>query len=713
MMQNNHSSYINVYTRNTPEPVYSYRSGLTVYEERLSDGMLIPGGWNAAGYPLNVLSNLPTFVSDHQYPSSFHVAIDGESVEYRLELQDFAVLDRENGSKEAVLTLRSAFKPMEIAVHTLLDGTAMFSRWLEIRNLSAETMAVSGLSLFSGIAEQTDPMKFGTSYKPEEIYTLGYFGDDSGHREGDMIWRPLLFEKTTIAGRYSRYRCRHPLFFLKNNLTGLMFFGQMAYTGGYRFSFDYDANRNGPPATLMFDLAIEGLDPLYQLEAGKTLVTPQMHIGVLFGNVDDAVNASYDHIRRSVLNLPEADGAVCPVVAGIGPEHNMEVQGTMRFMEQAAAAGAEVFYIDAGWYCPPGKEESEWWGRAGIWEADPERYPNGFREIRDYAKKLGLKFGLWMDPERIGTGIQMYFDRLDWITSEPWNKRSYGIVDFTIPEAAAWVENEIARVIEENELDFFRLDYNIAEVVTPFVKNGERQEYTLLKHYEGVYAMYERLKKRFPHVIFENCAGGGGRTDLGIMRYFHHTWVSDCQKAPRSVCITSGMTMALPPERVARLLAGMGGFRYASLDFQMRNTMLGHISMAPLKPDGVEWNTEQLDFIRHSVDVYKNFIRPFLPTAHMYHHNEAIPDAQKDGWLAMELSAADKTKEAVTIFALSKPVPVIPIRFRGVDAGKTYRVTFDNTGTSVLYTGYELKTTGLTFRLAPLTSELLLLEEVQ
>jgi len=93
------------------------------------------------------------------------------------------------------------------------------------------------------------------------------------------------------------------------------------------------------------------------------------------------------------------------------------------------------------------------------------------------------------------------------------------------------MESEIARVIEENKLDFFRLDYNtgsgrgIKGMRDGFIENG------YWRYYENLYAIYSRLRQRFPNVIFENCAGGGARTDIGMVRWFHHTDVTDWQIA--------------------------------------------------------------------------------------------------------------------------------------------------------------------------------------
>lgn len=720
----NKRNYVNVFLRDQKEPVYCYRSGLTVYEERFLDGALIPGGWNAAGYPLNVLSNCPTYLKQDGFaePTSFHVELDGECMDFFLEVKNYEKKEMENGSEEFILTLASNIKPVEIKVHTLLDGTPVLTRWLEVTNLSDRDMALSRMSVLSGALDYMDNYRvYDTNARPEDIYEIGYFDNSCWGREGDFSWKPLGFDRTAVAGRFHRARYRYPAFFLKNKLTGMIYFGQIGWTSGYEFVFDYNArhvfgdnagNENDAVA-LSYEMSVAGYNPLRLIAPGETYVSPKAHMGAIFGTMDDAVNAGYDHIRRSALNLPEANGDACLVGSGMGPEHDMSMETSKRFADQMKAVGAEIFIVDAGWYCPPHKE-TEWWARTGDWEFDKDRYPNGIEELRDYLHSIGMKFGLWMESERLGTDARICKEHPEWFKKRPFGKTVPGFIDFTNPEAAAWVESEVARIIEEYQLDLFRVDYNINSTQYHYAVEGERYEYGTVKHYEAVYAMYERLKKRFPNVIFENCAGGGGRLDLQMLRSFNHTWVSDWQKAPTSQYITNGMSLVLPPERIDRLVAGMGCHQYASLDFHMRNAMLGHLTLNVFSPAAAEYNEQQLDFIRHSVEVYKSFIRPMLPTAHMYHHNEDIPCVKKDGYSALELASADRGKAAITVLtvpgAKEQRINIIP---RGVDASGTYRVTLDNTGDTMLVSGRELVMNGISTRiLGAMTSELILIQAV-
>ena len=120
-----------------------------------------------------------------------------------------------------------------------------------------------------------------------------------------------------------------------------------------------------------------------------------------------------------------------------------------------------------------------------------------------------------------------------------------------------------------------------------------------------------------------------------MMKAFNHTWVSDCQCAPHSLYITNGMTMALPPERVDRLFAGMGCHSFGSFDLQMRNTMLTHMSLNVVAPASASLIPLQMEFVIHSTDIYKEFIRPILPTAKMCHHTPDSSESLKDGFSAL------------------------------------------------------------------------------
>ncbi len=700
------NGFCDLYYQAGENPVFSYRSSLAVYEEVLQGGVLVASGYNAAGYPLNVLSGFPSRLNpvDFAEPSAFNIEIDGRSIDFGLKFVELKTERTENGV-EAVLILDSTVKPVRLKIHTLLDGTQMFSRYIEIENLSDDSLALSRLSLIAGGLEKTEHDRYSIHADVSKIYSVGYFESDRWGREGEFVWHDLAPETFCVSTRFGNDRFRHPLIFIRNNLTGLIYFSQIGWSSGCRFTLDYNANGERTSSALAFKAEVVSHNPMAVIAPKETFITPEVHMGVINGGLDDAVNEMHAHIRKSVLNMKEADPSQCLVGAGMGAEHDMSVETSKNFMRQFADMGAEVFIVDAGWECPPEKQ-TEWGNYSGTLTPDPDRYPNGLSEISEYCHSLGMKFGLWVDIESLGRNCPYFDERPEWRATDIFGKRNPRMIDMSNPEAAKWAEDELARIISEYKLDLLRVDHNVS-FREYFAFNGG--ECISIRHHQAVYKMYENLKKRFPTVIFENCAGGGARTDLGMMKNFNHTWVSDCQRAPYSVSITNGMTMALPPERVDRLFAGMGCHEHGSLDLQMRNTMLTHMTLNVVAPVGAELNSSQMDFIRRSVKLYKDFIRPFLPTAKVYHHT---PEAKKEGLCVLEIAAPDSTKGAIGIFTLSKAQKIC-VTPKGINAGKNYKITLDNSGASFVMSGYELMNEGLKIDIpSSLAAELVMYEEV-
>ena len=712
------NGYFNIYQPSGDHPVFCYRSGLAVYEETFTCGALVASGWNCAGYPLNVLAGYPTRI-DHKlftHPAAFRLEMDGQDLSFDWELEGFSE-NHQDTCTESILTLRSRIKPLRVKVHTRLDGTQMLTRWLEMENCSDTPMNLSRLVLWGGGLEVMDRTDLTRSDEVETFYCLGYFDSDSWGREGQFVWRDLQPTATRIDTRFGHDRYRHPMVFLRNRITGVLYFCQIGWSGGCGFTLDYHATPDNKRSILSLEAEITGYAPLLVLRPGEIYTSPEIHMGAILGGIDDAVNEMHSHIRRSVLCATEIDPSSCLIGGGMGAEHDMSIDTTKSFIRQFAQMGAEVFLLDAGWVCPPGFP-IDWVNYNGTNTHDVQRYPGGMQELRDYCHSLGMKFGLWMEVERLGNFAPALKEHPHWIVKDVYGQPAKSnMLNLTIPEAAQWAEAELARIITEYGLDLLRVDHNPGST-NHFVledTGAGRKECLSIRHTDAVYRIYGNLKRRFPHVIFENCASGGGRTDLGIMKHFNHTWVSDWQRAPRSLLITNGMTMALPPERVDRLFAGMNCHPFGSLDLQMRNTMLCHMTLNVIAPADAELSSQQMAFVRHSTDIYKHFIRSFLPTAKIFHHTPEAAECMQSGILAMEIASSCGDRGAAAVYSLPG-VKADAYRFipKGLDASKTYKVTLDNSGAVMQLSGYQLQNSGIRIHIpTSMSSELILFEAAQ
>jgi alpha-galactosidase len=287
-------------------------------------------------------------------------------------------------------------------------------------------------------------------------------------------------------------------------------------------------------------------------------------------------------------------------------------------------------------------------------------------------------------------------------------------LDFAKPEVAAWAESEIARLIRKYDLDMFRLDYN-----TTVEEGGNRLkdgflENTQWRHVEALYAMFDRLRAQFPRVIFQNCAGGGGRLDLGIMSRFHNTELSDWMRGPRSLKILNGMTWILPPEILLRTFGTEVGEHATDgdLDQQLRTIMLCRPIFRGLSPSIEEFNPIARRKIQAAVEQFKTVVRPIMIGSRVYHHTPLLPMMEASPWLVLEYATPESRRAVVGLFRTSQQGDST-FRFypRGLDFARSYKVQFGNSGQNVEIPGDRLLQNGIPIRIEnAMGSELLIFE---
>lgn len=707
------NGFVDVLLTHEPHTTVVYRTALVTYEESFVNGEFVSRGWNGAGWVNRESTRFgPTW---HPTPQSFWLEIDGQLLCSHWNWVGLRKEETEKGL-HSVVTLEHQLRPVTVEVHMLLDGTEILTRWLEVTNTGDKPAALSAVMPWSGLLQVVRNWRdYNLGDTP--LYSIGYMEDTRHLGEGQFQWHPLPNARYSVDGHYRRPRHRHPMVILRNEATGEHFIAQLAWSAGYTFEFDLDADCGtmDRSAYLAFRIGPDAPAPLRIIAPGETVKSPEVHMGLVFGGFDNTIHAMHDHIRRSVM-LPQARGRGGWVESGIGPEEELTPEVIIAQLDIAAELGAEVFFIDASWYTPP---FGNWYDTCGDWEVDRKRFPDGLAPIRERAHQKGMLFGLWMDAERIGRQSKVYAKHSDWLSTAYDGKKRLGggMLDISRPEVAKWMEEQIAKVIEENEIEFFRLDYNVGHIGRGgYVERDGYVENAYWRYYENLYAIYERLRQRFPDVIFESCSSGGARTDLGMVRLFSHTWVTDWQFAPRSFAIGNGMTMALPPEYVDRLFGGQDGHALADLDFQMRLCLFGRPTLTFPLPHVVEPrpNTVQYERIRHAVRLYKEFIRPFIAESRIYHHTPVLDIPFAKGYGVLEMAAPDGSRAVAGIFRLSSPAPEAYTLYpRGLDAGKRYRLTRDNSGQSVIVDGLKLLNEGIRVRLeGALTSELLLFEAI-
>ena len=231
------------------------------------------------------------------------------------------------------------------------------------------------------------------------------------------------------------------------------------------------------------------------------------------------------------------------------------------------------------------------------------------------------------------------------------------------------------------------------------------------RYFDALNNLFDRIAARYPDLLLENCAGGGGRMDLGMMSRFHWTQVSDNWDPVPTLKIINGILYALLPEQAMTLIGAISQAR-ADLDFALRISLFGHMCLSGIYPSDATIHAESADRWGHAIELYKDFVRPYLPESRVYHHTPPLAQHEPGDWSVLELAANDASRSMVGIWRLYEPGDhTIKVRPRGIAADRRYRLTFDNSSATVQANGLTLVNDGVPVTVAGnLCSELLLLE---
>ena len=197
----------------------------------------------------------------------------------------------------------------------------------------------------------------------------------------------------------------------------------------------------------------------------------------------------------------------------------------MEIAGKAKECGVELFVLDDGWF---GQRSHE---RAGLgdWVANPGRLADGIEGLAEKIENLGMKFGLWFEPEMVNKDSELYRAHPDWIIETPGRSNSHGrfqyVLDFSRKEVVDAIYAMMEKILGGAKVSYVKWDMNRS--ITECYSKGlpaDRQGEVFHRYILGVYDLYDRLVTKFPKVLFESCASGGARFDPGILYYAPQGW---------------------------------------------------------------------------------------------------------------------------------------------------------------------------------------------
>jgi len=294
-----------------------------------------------------------------------------------------------------------------------------------------------------------------------------------------------------------------------------------------------------------------------KLHPGESIRTPRILLAAWEGERQWCGN---NVLRRVLLDhyVPRRNGEiVTPPVAETSIPRAQDLTATtaenqLEAIERMAPLGPEAYWHDAAWFdggFPDG---------VGNWEPRAEAYPDGLRPLGDAARERGLGFVLWFEPERVHRGTQTEREHPEWLlrVAEP-SETSYcspddALFDLGNPEARAWLTDRLSERIADWGVTILRQDFNFDPL--PYWERADapdRQGITEIRYIEGLYALWDELRTRHPHLDIDNCSSGGRRIDLETIRRSWPLWRSDTQCWGKPVPVwdqvqTAGLSLYVP-----------------------------------------------------------------------------------------------------------------------------------------------------------------------
>lgn len=360
--------------------------------------------------------------------------------------------------------------------------------------------------------------------------------------------------------------------------------------------------------------------------------------------------------------------------------------------KKAKEQGIELFVLDDGWF---GKRTSE---RAGLgdWKANPERLPEGITGLAQKIEALGMKFGLWFEPEMVNKDSDLYREHPDWILSVPERRQSQGryqyVLDFSRKEVVDYIYDRMAEILGSGKVSYVKWDMNrsITECWSAALP-ADRQGEVFHRYILGVYDLYDRLNTAFPKVLFESCASGGGRFDPGLLYYAPQGWASDDTDAAERLKIQYGTSYCYP-------ISSIGAHVSASPNHQiMRSTPLyTRANVACFGTFGYELDlnrltAEEQEEVKRQITFMKKY-RSVLQFGSFY-RLESPFEGNVTAWMSV---SGDRKTAVVGWYRTLNGINMgyTRVKLRGLEPDSVYRVSEDGALRGEYY-GDELMNVGL------------------
>ena len=518
---------------------------------------------------------------------------------------------KQEGDK-TTFTLKDPQYPTTVNVYFLArPDVDMIETWTDITN--GEKQTVTLLQFASGVL----PIRRG------EVWMSHLYG--SWANEGRLVQEPVSQGIKMITNhdgaRNSHTDHAEVMFSLDGRpqeLSGDVIGAALCYWGNYKLKVVTDDTEYH-----YFFAGIDEENSEYHLKKGETFTTP--HLALTFSKEGlSGVSRNFHRWGRKYMLANGQTERKILLNSWEGVYFDINQQGMDQMMADIASMGGELFVMDDGWFGDkyPRKVDNS---SLGDWVVDKTKLPEGIEGLLRDAKKHGIKFGIWIEPEMANTVSELYEKHPDWVIKAPKRDLALGrggtqvVLDLCNPKVQDFVFSIVDNLMTKYpEIDYIKWDAN-----APIMNHGSQylpmadQSHLYIDYHRGLEKVCQRIRAKYPTLTIQACASGGGRANWGLLPYFDEFWVSDNTDALQRIYMQWGTSYFFPAIAMASHISATPNhtvYRTTSLKFRIDVAMSGRLGME-IQPKNM--TEEEKDLCRKAIAEYKQ-IRPVVQFGDIY-----------------------------------------------------------------------------------------------
>lgn len=448
--------------------------------------------------------------------------------------------------------------------------------------------------------------------------------------------------------------------------------GTLAWTGNYLLKMDITNTK------LNIIAGINEENSHYKLEPKETFKTPEFAMTYSTSGKGGVSRAFHRWARMYKLSHGNVERDIL-LNSWEGVYFKVNQEGMDQMMKSFSALGGELFVMDDGWF---GNKYSRDRGDSslGDWTVNKKKLPLGIEGLIASAKKHKIKFGLWIEPEMSNTKSELFEKHPEWILQCKNRPLSTGrggtqiVLDLTNPEVQDFVFSVIDNLMTHYpEIAYMKWDANscMLDYGSPYLPK-EKQSHLYIEYHRGLNNVLERIRAKYPQLILQACAGGGGRINYGILPYFDEFWTSDDTDALQRVYLQWGVSCFYPAIAMAAHVSADKNHqtgRYLPLKFRFDVAMSGRLGMEMQPEDMTEADKE---FTQRAIQAYKG-IRPIVQFGDLY---RLISPYENKGVASLMYVAPEKDRAVFYAYKMNHFINMtIPnVKMNGLDPQKKYQL---------------------------------------